>query len=72
MTRIFILLIAVLILASPQKTIDADLILHNGTIWTVDQKNPSVQAVAVQPKEYLNTVILYTIISGKIVYKKSA
>jgi predicted amidohydrolase YtcJ len=53
MTRIFILLIAVLILASPQKTIDADLILHNGTIWTVDQKNPSVQAVAIKDGRFI-------------------
>ena len=31
----------------------ADLILHNGVIWTVDEKNPSVQAVAIKDGKFV-------------------
>ena len=30
----------------------ADLILHNGTIWTVDEKNPTAQAVAIKEGKF--------------------
>ena len=58
MTRIFILITLLTLaglLTAPQgqNSIDADLILHNGTIWTVDQKNPSVQAVAIKDGRFI-------------------
>src|SRR5688572_7986973 len=31
----------------------ADLILHNATVWTVDDKNPTAQAVAVKDGKLL-------------------
>ena len=31
----------------------ADLILHNGAIWTVDEKNPTVQAVAIKDGKFI-------------------
>ena len=41
-----ILLLVLALLAVPQQP-GADLILHNGVIWTVDDKNPRAQAVAI-------------------------
>ena len=31
----------------------ADLILHNGVIWTVDEKNPTAQAVAIKDGKFV-------------------
>ena len=31
----------------------ADLILHNGVIWTVDGNNPTVQAVAIKDSKFV-------------------
>ena len=58
MTRILMLIllltVAVVIVGQQaQNPINADLILHNGTIWTVDQKNPSVQAVAIKDGRFI-------------------
>ena len=43
-----LLLLAVAAHGQASKQAGADLILHNGVIWTVDDKKPSVQAVAVK------------------------
>ena len=48
------LLILVLMLGCvAQAQTQADLILHNGVIWTVDEKNPTVQAVAVKDGKFV-------------------
>jgi predicted amidohydrolase YtcJ len=53
MTQIkILLLLALALLAIPQPA-GADLILHNGVIWTVDAKNPQVQAVAVRDGKFV-------------------
>lgn len=47
---------AVLLLAgcsSPQGETAADLILHNGTIWTVDDTQPQVEAVAIRDGKFI-------------------
>ena len=36
-----------------QRRVSADLILHNGVIWTVDSKNSTVQAVAIQDGKFV-------------------
>ena len=36
-----------------QRSDVADLILHNGAIWTVDEKNPTVQAVAIRDGKFV-------------------
>ena len=54
MKRIIILLLAgALIAAGQQPQASADLILHNGDIWTVDGKNPTAQAVAVKDGKFV-------------------
>jgi predicted amidohydrolase YtcJ len=35
------------------QSLDADLILHNGVIWTVDSTRPTVQAVAIRRGEFI-------------------
>jgi hypothetical protein len=53
-TRIIILLLATALIAHGQQRPDAaDLILHNGVIWTVDEKNPMVQAVAIKDGKFI-------------------
>ncbi|HEX7330815.1 MAG TPA: amidohydrolase [Pyrinomonadaceae bacterium] len=49
------LLVLVLILTgvSQAQPSQADLILHNGVIWTVDEKNPTVQAVAIKDGKFV-------------------
>ena len=37
----------------PARSEVADLILHNGVIWTVDEKNPTAQAVAIRDGKFV-------------------
>ena len=53
MKRILLLIAIALIAAGPQQSDSADLILHNGSIWTVDEKNPTVQAVAIKGGKFV-------------------
>jgi predicted amidohydrolase YtcJ len=50
-----IALIALLVFAFfPRiQTSTADLILHNGVIWTVNEKNPTAQAVAIKDRKFV-------------------
>ncbi len=50
---LFVLLLLVVVVAKGQQTGSADLILHNGVIWTVDEKKPSVQAVAIKEGKFV-------------------
>lgn len=53
MTHIkWIVLVVFALLAAPQQP-RADLILHNGVIWTVDDKNPTAQAVAIKGNKFI-------------------
>jgi predicted amidohydrolase YtcJ len=47
------LLVLSLFAVPPQQQTGADLILHNGVIWTVDEKNPTVQAVAIKTGKFI-------------------
>lgn len=47
-----ILLLVLALLAAPQPAA-ADLILHNGVVWTVDDKNPQAQAVAIRDGKFV-------------------
>jgi predicted amidohydrolase YtcJ len=50
----FIALLVLSLFAVPQQQqTGADLILHNGVIWTVDEKNPTVQAVAIKTGKFI-------------------
>ena len=51
MIRLLILLVVFAGVAQAQS--QADLILHNGVIWTVDEKNPTVQAVAIKDGKFV-------------------
>lgn len=58
MSRFLIALLLVLALVhlpvvSSSQAGSADLILHNGVIWTVDSRNPTVQAVAIKDGEFV-------------------
>ena len=44
------LLLTLAFIAQPSQ---ADLILHNGVIWTVDAKNPTVEAVAIKDGKFV-------------------
>ena len=49
-----ILLLATALIALGQQRQDAaDLILHNGVIWTVDEKNPTAQAVSIKDGKFV-------------------
>ena len=53
-TRIFVLLLIVtFVTVGQQESSNADLILHNGVIWTVDEKNSTAQAVAVRDGKFV-------------------
>ena len=56
MKRILILLIAAALIGAGQQPGSADLILHNGVIWTVDEKNPTAQAVAIKDGKFVGAV----------------
>jgi predicted amidohydrolase YtcJ len=51
--RFFGLLLLFVLGASGQQPLQADLILHNGVIWTVDDKNPTAQAVAIKDGKFV-------------------
>src|SRR5918996_5840607 len=56
MRKIFALSLALAFLAGTQQSSRpevADLILHNGVIWTVDEKNPTAQAVAIKDGKFV-------------------
>jgi len=51
--RLLGLFLALTLVTDAQQHAEADLILHNGVIWTVDQKNPTVQAVAIKDGKFV-------------------
>lgn len=53
LSLIFIINLTTVPISSAQQPQPADLILHNGTIWTVDIKNPSAQAVAIRDGKFV-------------------
>ena len=56
MKKTLLLLIALTTLTTASQTARpdaADLILHHGVIWTVDEKNPTVQAVAIKDGKFV-------------------
>ena len=53
MIRIASIALLVFALFPQVQTPTADLILHNGVIWTVDTKNPSAQAVAIKDGNFI-------------------
>ena len=52
-TTLLLLTLLLAVLAKAQQPAPADLILHNGVIWTVDDKKPTVQAVAVKDGKFV-------------------
>src|SRR5687767_9563313 len=54
-TRIFALLFTLVFVTVGQQApgVTADLILHNGVIWTVDEKNSTAQAVAIKEGKFV-------------------
>ena len=55
MKLLLTLVLVLTLLSVPQPSAQnevADLILHNGVIWTVDEKNPTVQAVAIRDGKF--------------------
>jgi len=53
MKTIFLLLLVALVAAAQQPSQSADIILHNGVIWTVDEKNPTAEAVAIKDGKFI-------------------
>ena len=55
MKKIFLLLLSLGLFAGAQQSPsqNADLILHNGVIWTVDEKNPTAEAVAIKDGKFV-------------------
>lgn len=51
--KLIIALLALNLVAKAQQSSPADLILHNGVIWTVDEKNPTAQAVAIKDGKFV-------------------
>jgi predicted amidohydrolase YtcJ len=51
--RIFIIILALAVITTAQQSRRADLILHNGVIWTVDERNPTVQALAIKDGKFV-------------------
>src|SRR5687768_7945712 len=52
MIRVLIFVLTLACVTQAQQS-QADLILHNGVIWTVDEKNPTVQAVAIKDGKFV-------------------
>jgi len=48
-----IIILTIVAFASAQKAQPADLILHNGIIWTVDSKNSTAEAVAIRDGKFV-------------------
>src|SRR5688500_16140975 len=55
MKRILTLLLlsALVVVGQQQPQTHADLILHNGVIWTVNEKDPTAQAVAIKDGKFV-------------------
>ena len=53
MKLIALLLISLALITTTQQPQSADIILHNGVIWTVDEKNPTAEAVAIKDGKFL-------------------
>jgi predicted amidohydrolase YtcJ len=53
MKQITLLSLMLLLVVTARAQQPADLILHNGVIWTVDEKKPSVQAVAIKDGKFV-------------------
>ena len=53
MTHIKLILLLVLALLAAPQSPGADLILHNGVIWTVDAQKPTAQAVAIKDGKFV-------------------
>ncbi len=53
MKATIVLLLMLALINTGQQPEAANLILHNGIIWTVDQKNPTVQAVAIRDGKFV-------------------
>ena len=56
MKRLILLLLTLALTVAAQsqsRSEQADLILHNGVIWTVDDKNPTVAAVAIKDSKFI-------------------
>lgn len=51
--RLLSLMLALTLVANAQQRAEADLILHNGVIWTVNEKNPTAQAVAIKDGKFI-------------------
>src|SRR6185503_7667664 len=52
MNSIFLLLLSFAFIPTHQPQ-TADIILHNGIIWTVDEKNPTAEAIAIKDGKFL-------------------
>ncbi|MCH8127556.1 amidohydrolase [candidate division KSB1 bacterium] len=53
-TVVFIILSLIIVFISGcSQTKEPDLIVHNATIWTVDEKNPRAEAVAIQDGKFI-------------------
>ena len=50
---LILILLTIVPVSLPQRTQTADLILHNGVIWTVDSKNSIVEAVAIRDGKFV-------------------
>ena len=53
MKLISLLLLSLALITSAQQPQTADIILHNGVIWTVDEKSPTAEAVAIKDGKFL-------------------
>jgi predicted amidohydrolase YtcJ len=56
MKKIFLLLLSLSLLTAAQQPSvapSADLVLHNGVIWTVDEKNSTAEAVAIKDGKFI-------------------
>src|SRR4029079_4534899 len=48
-----VILLALALITTAQQPQTADVILHNGIIWTVDEKNPTAEAIAIKDGKFL-------------------
>lgn len=53
MKLISLLLLSLALITTVQQPQTADIILHNGVIWTVDEKNPTAEAIAIKDGKFL-------------------
>jgi predicted amidohydrolase YtcJ len=48
-----VILLALALITTAQQPQIADIILHNGVIWTADEKNPTAEAIAIKDGKFL-------------------